>query len=69
MALGRKTEKMPISQKDQNAAEAIDRWQDFQESLASLKRKLGSCLSTVTTNGCGFVFERESVKADIEWVG
>jgi len=39
MALERKTEKMPISQKDQLAAEAIDRWQDFQESLASVKRK------------------------------
>jgi hypothetical protein len=39
MALGRKTEKMPTSQKDQLAAEAIDRWQDFQESLASVKRK------------------------------
>jgi hypothetical protein len=39
MALGRKTEKMPTSQKGQLAAEAIDRWQDFQESLASVKRK------------------------------
>jgi hypothetical protein len=39
MALGRKTEKMPTSQKDQLAAEAIDRWQDFQESLTSEKRK------------------------------
>jgi len=39
MALGRKTEKMPASQKDQMAAEAIDRWQDFQEGLASVKRK------------------------------
>ena len=39
MALQRKTEKMPTSQKDQLAAEAIDRWEDFQESLASVKRK------------------------------
>ena len=39
MALARKTEKMPTSQKDQLAAEAIDRWQDLQESLASGKRK------------------------------
>jgi hypothetical protein len=30
---------MPTSQKDQLAAEAIDRWQDFQESLTSEKRK------------------------------
>ena len=30
---------MPASQKDQMAAEAIDRWQDFQEGLASVKRK------------------------------
>jgi hypothetical protein len=28
---------MPTSQKDQLAAEAIDRWVDFQESLASVK--------------------------------
>jgi hypothetical protein len=33
MALERKTEKMPNSQKDQLAAEAVDRWEDFQESL------------------------------------
>ena len=39
MALGRKTEKMPTSQKDQLAAVAIDRWEDFQESLASVKLK------------------------------
>jgi hypothetical protein len=39
MALQRKTEKMPTSQKDQLAAEAVDRWEDFQESLASVKRK------------------------------
>jgi hypothetical protein len=39
MALERKTEKMPTSQKDQLAAEAIDRWGDFQESLSSVKRK------------------------------
>ncbi len=30
---------MPTSQKDQLAAEAIDRWGDFQESLFSVKRK------------------------------
>lgn len=30
---------MPTSQKDELAAEAIDRWQGFQESLASVKRK------------------------------
>jgi hypothetical protein len=30
---------MPNSQKDQLAAKAIDRWEDFQESLASVKRK------------------------------
>jgi hypothetical protein len=30
---------MPTSQKDQLAAEAMDRWQDFQESLASVMRK------------------------------
>ena len=29
---------MPTSQKDQLAAEAIDRWEDFTESLASVKR-------------------------------
>ena len=39
MALGRITEKMPTSQKDHLAAEAIDRWEDFQECLASVKRK------------------------------
>ena len=39
MVLERKTEKMPTSQKDQLAAEVIDRWEDFQESLASVKRK------------------------------
>ena len=39
MVLGKKTEKMPTSQKDQLAAEAIDRWVDFQESLASVKLK------------------------------
>jgi hypothetical protein len=39
MALERKTEEMPTSQKDQLAAEAIDRWGDFQESLSSVKRK------------------------------
>jgi predicted metal-dependent hydrolase len=38
-------------------------------TLKTYKTKWGSCLSTVTTTGCGFVFERESVKADIEWVG
>jgi hypothetical protein len=30
--------------------------------------KWGSCLSTVTTTACGFVFGRESAKADSEWV-
>jgi hypothetical protein len=39
MALDRRTEKMPISEKDKLAAEAIDRWGDFQEGLASVKRK------------------------------
>ena len=39
MALERKTEKMPATQKEQLAAEAIDRWGDFQESLSSVKRK------------------------------
>ena len=39
MVLGKKTEKMPTSQKDQLAAEAIDRWEDFQESLASVRLK------------------------------
>ena len=39
MAFARKTEKTPTSQKDQLAAEAIDRWGDFQESLFSVKRK------------------------------
>ncbi|MFZ0744387.1 MAG: hypothetical protein WAM85_08265 [Terracidiphilus sp.] len=39
MVLGKKTEKMPASQKDQLADEAIDRWEDFQESLASVKRR------------------------------
>jgi len=39
MALGRKTEKTPMSEKDELAAEAIDRWGDFQEGLASVKRK------------------------------
>jgi hypothetical protein len=38
MALGRKREKMPTSQKDQLAAEAIDRWEALQESLATVKR-------------------------------
>jgi hypothetical protein len=37
MALERKTEKMPTPQRDQLAAEAIDRWGEFQESLASVK--------------------------------
>jgi type I restriction enzyme R subunit len=32
------------------------------------KVKWGSCLSTVTTTACGFVFGRESAKADSEWV-
>jgi hypothetical protein len=39
MVLGRKTEKTPMSEKDKLAAEAIDRWGDFQEGLASVKRK------------------------------
>jgi hypothetical protein len=39
MAIERKTEKMPTSQKDQMAAEAIDRREDFQQGLASVKRK------------------------------
>jgi hypothetical protein len=30
---------MPTSKKDELAAEAIDRWQGFQETLASVKRK------------------------------
>ena len=30
---------MPMSEKDKLAAEAIDRWGDFQEGLASVKRK------------------------------
>jgi hypothetical protein len=37
-ALERKTEKTPMSEKDKLAAEAIDRWADFQEGLASVKR-------------------------------
>jgi hypothetical protein len=37
--LVKKTENMSTSQKDQSAAEAIDRWGDFQEGLASVKRK------------------------------
>ena len=39
MAPERKTEKTPMSEKDKLAAEAIDRWGDFQEGLASVKRK------------------------------
>jgi hypothetical protein len=39
MVLGKKTQKTPTSQKDQLAADAIDRWGDFQEGLASVKRK------------------------------
>lgn len=35
----RQTEKMPASQNDQLAAEAIDRWWDLQVSLSSEKRK------------------------------
>jgi hypothetical protein len=37
--LGRKTEKMLDSEKDRLAAEAMDRWEDFQEGLSSEKRK------------------------------
>jgi hypothetical protein len=33
------TEKVSTSQKDQLAAEAFDRWEDFQERLASVKRR------------------------------
>jgi hypothetical protein len=33
--LREKTEKTPMSEKDKLAAEAIDRWEDFQEGLAS----------------------------------
>ena len=39
MALERKTEKTSMPEKDKLAAEAIDRWGDFQEGLASVKRK------------------------------
>jgi hypothetical protein len=39
MVLGKKIEKLPTSQKDQLAAEAIDRWEDFQERLGSVKRR------------------------------
>jgi hypothetical protein len=39
LALERKTKKTPMSEKDKLAAEAIDRWGDFQEGLASVKRK------------------------------
>lgn len=39
MASDERTEKMPISEKDKLAAEAVDRWGDFQESLFSVKRK------------------------------
>ena len=42
MALGRKTEKTPMSEKGELAAEAIDRWGDFQEGLASVKRNIPS---------------------------
>ena len=38
MVLERKTRKMPNSQKERLAAEAIDRWGDFQESLSSVVR-------------------------------
>jgi hypothetical protein len=30
---------MPTSEKDRLAAEAMDRWEDFQESLSSEKRR------------------------------
>jgi hypothetical protein len=30
---------MPTSEKDRLAAEAMDRWEDFQEGLSSEKRK------------------------------
>jgi len=39
MAIERKTEKTSMSEKDKLAAEAIDRWGDFEEGLASVKRK------------------------------
>ena len=39
MAPERKTEKTPMSEKDKLAAEAIDHSGDFQEGLASVKRK------------------------------
>jgi hypothetical protein len=34
-----KNRKMAISEKDLLAAEAMDRWEDFQESLSSEKRR------------------------------
>ena len=30
---------MPTSEKDRRAAEAMDRWEDFKESLSSEKRR------------------------------
>jgi hypothetical protein len=38
----RKTEKTPMSEKDKLSAEAIDRWGDFKEGLASVKRNIPS---------------------------
>jgi hypothetical protein len=34
-----KDREMPTSEKDRLAAEAMDRWEDFQESLSSEKRR------------------------------
>jgi hypothetical protein len=39
LAPERKTVKIPATQKDQLAAEAINLWGDFQESLSSSRRK------------------------------
>jgi hypothetical protein len=39
MTLERKTEKIPMSENGKLAAEVVDRWGDFQEGLASVKRK------------------------------
>ncbi len=38
-AYGRKTDNMPSPEKDRLAAEAMQRWVDFQEGLCSDKRK------------------------------
>jgi D-xylulose reductase len=42
---------------------------DLVQEKLNIIGKRGSCLSTVTTTGCGFTSDRENATAYTEWVG